>query len=733
MAGCIWIIVSEYALQFFKDHLVSPYLWMLLSPLLLWHYSSVGDFRIRLACFFMLIYILILAQKRGGSRIKISLNGVKPWRVWLLSFLVFALAATIFYARGIYLSGDEPHYLLIAQSLVEDGDFDLQNNLQNKTYLTYLPVEIPLHGTVQDGKYRSFHLPGISFLLVPFFYLFNLLGGLIPANLYFRLCAALINAFFALGLFQIMKTIWPEKDNSTLFLFFLTTFPLVFQAVHLYPELPASTLLLFAYLNSRDRQHKSSDPAGGGSDLSVLNGQHKSSDPAGGGSNLSVLNGQHKSSDPAGGGSDLSVPEGKKFFLAGLFLAGIPWFHFKYVIPMLILALFVMVGIWRRSVCKEEKIRDLIHFLIPPAISASLLALYSKILYGSFNPTVISPEKNFFSIPLGFKIETLLSFFLDQRDGLLVYAPVFLILLLVFKKEIRSKIRDFSLLAAIFISYILFHAYTTVRGGYSPAARPTLFVLWIMALFLTAYYRQAGEIGKTLFRLLAGLTSFVTVWLFYYPLFLYQPVTREISQRASSLLLFLGSTAINLTTAFPSFLKKPNADYLPNWIWLAVLAIVTVLFYARIAWRAIAKPARFVFPALFLPLLFFICFIPHVQLQTHYTVAGLFFYNNSRNFTFHKELGGFRILAGQDYDLFFDLNGSAAERLDLRLLNDNRIALQVKNGKQILLAENQATESRINVPLRALKKFSLGGKKLVHLGLESKAGPGTTFFWLEFH
>jgi hypothetical protein len=66
------------------------------------------------------------------------------------------------------------------------------------------------------------------------------------------------------------------------------------------------------------------------------------------------------------------------------------------------------------------------------------------------------------------------------------------------------------------------------------------------------------------------------------------------------------------------------------------------------------------------------------------------------------------------------------------LLNPNRIALQVKNGKQTLLAKNQATQSRITVFLRALKKFSLGGKLLVHLGLESEVSPGTTFFWLEF-
>ncbi len=649
---------------------------MLLSPLLLVHYASVGDFRIRLACFFMLAYILALARAPGGPWHKISLKSAGAGQIWLLSFLVFALAATVFYARGIHLSGDEPHYLMIAQSLVDDRDFDLKNNLENKTYFKYLPVEIPLHGMVHAGRYRSFHLPGVSFLLVPFFYLFNLLGGWIPAALYFRLCAALINAFFALGLYQVMRSLWPEKNNGPPFIFFLVTFPLVFQAIHLFPELPAATLLIYAYLFTRGPR--------------------------------------------------------KRYLAAGLLLAGIPWLHFKYAAPMLILALAIVAGTWRGDRPLKEKIRDLARFLLPQAASAALLSVYSRMLYGSFNPAIISPEKNFFSIPLQPKIETLLSFFLDQRDGLLVYAPVFLLLFLVFKKEIRSKIRDFSLLAAIFLSYILAHAFTTVRGGYSPAARPTLFVLWIMAVFLTAYYRQAGETGKTLFRFLAGLTGFATVWIFYYPLFLYQPVTREVSERASSLLLFLGSKAVGLAAVFPSFLKKPNAGYLPDWIWLAALAAGLILYYARASWPAAAAAARAAIPFLCLPLMVFLCFIPHVQLQTRYSQAGLSFFSNSRNFTFHREQGDFKVLAGQNYDLFIDLGGSAAGRVDLRLLNPGRVALRIKNGRRTLLAENRDAESGISVPLGDLSHFSLGRKKLVHLGLESRAAPGVVFFWLEF-
>ncbi|HSQ35174.1 MAG TPA: hypothetical protein VLQ89_04200, partial [Candidatus Binatia bacterium] len=462
IAGAAWVSACEAGWRFFRDRSAGPYPWLLLSPFLLWHYSSLLDFRIRLACFVMLIYILILAQRREKSRIRLSLNQAGPWRIWILAFLVFASTAGIFHVRGIHLSGDEPHYLMITQSLIEDGDFDLRNNLHDKTYLTYLPVELPFHGTVHAGKYRSFHLPGVSLLMVPFFYLFHLLGAAVPASLYFRLCAALLNAFFALGLFSILKRLWPDQDNSVLFLFFLTTFPLVFQAVHLYPELPAATLLIFAY--------------------------------------LCVHSHQHKSSDPAGGGSDLSVPKGKKLFLGGLLLAAIPWLHFKYLFPLLVLILFVGAGIWRDRVRLRDRLRSLAFFLLPQVAGAALLSLYSKWLYGSFNPAIISPEKNFSAIPLGNQVETLLSFFLDQRDGLLVYAPVFLLLLLVFKKEIRRSVRDFSLLKAMFLSYILLHAYTTVRGGYSPASRPTVFVLWIMVVFVIAFYRQAEEFGKTLFR-----------------------------------------------------------------------------------------------------------------------------------------------------------------------------------------------------------------------------------------
>lgn len=676
LAFFVLIVGGETACRFRDTPRLTPYLGMLLSPLLLLHYSSAGDFRIRLACLVMLLYVLVLAWRGPGSRLKISLAATPSWRIWTLSFLVFALAAAALYAHGIQLSGDEPHYVMIAQSLVEDGDFDLKNNLENKTYFQYLPVEIRFHGSIRDGRYHSFHLPGVSFLLVPFCFLFKLLGGLVPGNLYFRLAAAWINAFFALGLFLVLRAALPKNDGSRFFIFFLVTFPLVFHAVHLFPELPAAALMIFAYAFGRDK---------------------------------------------------------KRYFLSGLLLACVPWFHLKFTIPVLLLALFTAVWIWRENPETAARMKRLSIFFAAPACSLALLGIYSKILYGSFDPTAISPEKNFFAIPLKFKMETLLSFFLDQRDGLLVYAPIFLLVFLVCKKEIRDRIRDFSLLAAIFISYVLFHAFTTVRGGYSPAARPTMFVFWIMAVFLAAYARNAGSgIQGVAVRLSAGLTFFATAWLFYYPLFLYQPVTREVSQRASGLLSFMGGEAVDLAAFFPSFLKRDNSAYLTNWLWLGALALALAIYYAPGSKKKIGKAVRFLCPAAGTALLAMVCFFPHVQLRTRYAAAGLSFYCNSKNFSYDQEASAFRVLAGRDYDLFFDLKGSASDRLDLRLLNNERVALKVRNGTRTLLEENRFPESLLNLQLSALKKFGLGGRNLVHVGLESKSGKGHAFFWLKF-
>ncbi|MFC2154986.1 hypothetical protein ACFLRB_00645, partial [Acidobacteriota bacterium] len=240
--------VLEHFFQFFKNGRFSPYLLLFLSPLMLIHYALITDFSIRVICFLLLAYIVTTASTPAVKRWQFFFGRTKLLFIWLTAFAIFALSAVILHMQGIHLSGDEPHYIMITQSIVEDGDFDLKNNMEEKTYFKYLPVEIRFHGGDYKGKYYSFHTPGISFLLIPFYWLFELLGGIVFSQLYFRLAAAFINAFFALGLFMVLQICFPRKSVTPFWLFFLIIFPLSFHAVHLYPELFAATLLMFGFI-----------------------------------------------------------------------------------------------------------------------------------------------------------------------------------------------------------------------------------------------------------------------------------------------------------------------------------------------------------------------------------------------------------------------------------------------------------------------------------------------------
>ena len=57
--------------------------------------------------------------------------------VLALPLLVYVSVTVFWHSRGLYrITGDEPHYLLIAESLIRDHDLRVENN-----YLTDNPVQ----------------------------------------------------------------------------------------------------------------------------------------------------------------------------------------------------------------------------------------------------------------------------------------------------------------------------------------------------------------------------------------------------------------------------------------------------------------------------------------------------------------------------------------------------------------------------------------------------------------
>ncbi len=673
LLSVVLIILFEYFFRFFKGGKLTPYLLMVFSPLLLVHYSSIQDFRIRLLCFLFLVYIFSAACAAGIKKIGFSLTRTAPFLVWLTGFALFSLAAVILYTRGIHLSGDEPHYIMIAQSIVEDGDFDLKNQMEGKSYFKYLPVEIKFHGGDYQGKYRSFHMPGVSFLLLPFYWFFNLLGGAIPARLYFRLAAALINAFFALGLFQLLKSKFPDKNITGFWLLFLITFPLSFHAVHLYPELPAAALMMFGYIFAFHRNEK------------------------------------------------------KNLLFSGLFLSLIPWFHIKYMPALVVLALFILYRLVR-----ERNIKSIVYFVLFPLFSFLLLLIYSKVLYGSLNPAHIFPAEGYFVVPLLARLRTLFAYFFDQRDGLLCYAPLFFLAFLGLKRSFHQR----GILAAVAAAYILLHANTSVRGAYSPAGRPIIFVSWILIILVVNYFYSTES--RTIPRLLTGFSFFILAWLFYYPLFVYQPVFSYTTERGSDLLTFFSSSWLDLCRFFPSFLStRSNWLYPANYVWLGLFTLILSIFYlprAKSPVRSLLEKGKMITASiLFLLLSSLLCFYPHVHLipQNKFVGKTFSFYNNSRNFRFLPDQDLFRIKAGPSYDIFFDLKYSRQEPIRFHFINTDQVGVTVRNTDRLLFQSNSREHAHFTLRRSSLRTLRVKNRLVAHIGLETKSKKKNAFLFFK--
>ena len=92
-----------------------------------------------------------------------------PYRAAFLAALVFA--AALVWVRPRVPAGDEPHYLVITQSLLRDGDLRIENNHQQEHYLEYydsaLKPDFMQRGA--DGEIYSIHAPGVSVLVLPGF------------------------------------------------------------------------------------------------------------------------------------------------------------------------------------------------------------------------------------------------------------------------------------------------------------------------------------------------------------------------------------------------------------------------------------------------------------------------------------------------------------------------------------------------------------------------------------
>ena len=157
-------------------------------------------------------------------------------RVAILAFLIY-LAVGFRLQETVGLSGDEPHYLLIAYSLLHDGDLAVADNYERQDYREYFSGKMGPH--LAHGTPYSVHGVGLPLLLLPGFALWGLRGVL--------LTEALIGSLLVREVYRYAESLDLGKSAALLAsVGFGLTAPALFLCVSAYPELPAALVVVAA-------------------------------------------------------------------------------------------------------------------------------------------------------------------------------------------------------------------------------------------------------------------------------------------------------------------------------------------------------------------------------------------------------------------------------------------------------------------------------------------------------
>jgi hypothetical protein len=462
------------------------------------------------------------------------------------AFLVYNLAALCLVSKGLAYSGDEPYYLLTAHSFYQDRDMNLADDYLDDEYFQFYPRE--LFPRLRIGAYARFghrgtqevwpiSQPGVSALVLPHYALSRLFKG---RALIFVLKSslALWGALLGVQLYLLALELW-KKPRAALALWLLygMSAPVLFYSIHIYPEVPIALFSLYIFRMARR-------PRG----LSRLH--------------LAGLG-----------------------LLLGIFF----WFGLKY--NMVFWPLLLVCG-W--YFLREHRIRwKVVWFAAPALLLQGLFYLYIHHLYGTFNPIaiyegVITPQtlENYRRIiletPIGLRIGSFFDYFLDQRDGLLLYSPFYLFALAGLIEAWRRCKKDVVTLFFITAPFVFNYAFLAHRQGHSPQARVLAPVTWVLAIFVGYFLVHNRKRFYTVLMAVAGTAGLaVTLLLLHSPRALYQPTTHEFTFRGGELFVSLSRLHLYLPDFLPSFIKVDNWGWWPNYVWVALIG----LFAAGYAWK----------------------------------------------------------------------------------------------------------------------------------------------------
>ena len=164
--------------------------------------------------------------------------------LFLLLGAAYWFSVDILATRGASISGDEPFYLLTTQSLLDDGDFDLRNQYETRSYESFFDHPDGLwqqSAPLPDGQLLSPHNPGLSALVILGF----AFGALVGTQVQLLIMAA---ATMALAFILAERLTGRPVISWIVTLGVGLTATAFIYSSEVYPEFPAALALVLSLL-----------------------------------------------------------------------------------------------------------------------------------------------------------------------------------------------------------------------------------------------------------------------------------------------------------------------------------------------------------------------------------------------------------------------------------------------------------------------------------------------------
>ncbi len=385
-----------------------------------------------------------------------------PWRSAVAAGVISLMVsgAVLWSVHPLLPGGDEPHYLIITQSLLRDGDLRIENNHTRRDHAPYWPGSLGPHfiqrGT--DGEIYSIHAPGVPVLVAPLFAAFGLRG----AQMTLILLGAVAGACLWLaGWFTTRQAgaawfAWAAIGGSV---------TMLVQSVTIFPDGPgAAVVALATVVWLRLRRH--------GSVSRVW------------------------------------------LVATSATLAMLPFLHTRFVVLAAGLGVAFALELWRGAGAGVNRARRVAAFLAVPVCGAIAWFGYFFLIYGSFDPLMpygVQRESSPWYVP-----GAVLGLFFDQQFGVLPYAPVMAMAVFGWRRCSGTGQRGLLPLGLIAGAYLaaVGSYWMWWAGGPAPPARLATSVLPLLAPAVAVAWAVGDVWRRTLMVVLLAMTVGISAYVF---------------------------------------------------------------------------------------------------------------------------------------------------------------------------------------------------------------------------